>query len=35
MKDLLVRENRVGGREIGAVVRDGVTSGAKDLLSAG
>ena len=35
LQDLLVRENRVGGREMGAVVRDGVTRGAKDLLSAG
>ena len=30
-----MREHRVGGREMGAVVRDGVTRGAKDLLSAG
>src|SRR6266511_1030343 len=35
VKDLLVRENRLGGREIGAVVRDDVNRGAKDMLSAG
>jgi hypothetical protein len=35
VNDLLVSENRVGDREIGAVVRGGVTRGAKDMLSAG
>lgn len=35
LQDLLVHENRVGGREMGAMVRGGVTRGAKDLLSAG
>ena len=35
LQDLLVRENRVGGREMEAVVRDDVTRSAKDQLSAG
>jgi hypothetical protein len=35
LNDLLVRDNRVGGREMGAVVRDDVTPGVKDMLSAG
>jgi len=35
VEDLLVREHRVGGGEMGAVVHDDVTRDAKDLLSAG